>query len=56
MRWIASQQMQSLETDLQKSRGETIYGLLNMNEYSDVTKFTLDGSHLSAWPGTVVKA
>ena len=46
----------TLEPERQKIAAESIYGLLNANENIEVTKFILDGSHLSAWPGTIVKA
>ena len=46
----------TLEPERQKSGAETIYGLLNANENIEVTKLILDGSHLSAWPETIVKA
>lgn len=46
----------TLEPERQKSGAEIIYGLLNANENIEVTKLILDGSHLSAWPETIVKA
>ena len=46
----------TLEPERQKIAAESIYGLLNANENIEVTKFILDGSHLSAWPETCVKA
>ena len=46
----------TLEADLQKSGAEAIYKLLKANENIEVAKFILDGSHLSAWPETIVKA
>ncbi len=46
----------TLEPKLQKSGAEAIYGLLNANDKIQVEKFVLEGSHLSAWPGTMVKA
>lgn len=46
----------TLETELRKSGAEAIYELLKANENIEVAKFILDGSHLSAWPETIVKA
>ena len=46
----------TLESERQKFGAEAIYELLNANENIEVTKYIVDGSHLSATPETWLKA